>query len=577
MTACDVFLPEMPRDGKPYELWSSSVVHLNSRSAEIEILIELRNVENGTHTSRWLPFSRLSLLPLGSRWLNGKPQPTHVELQWISPDLTQPIECLPICHSRGAVGVFLGEDFPLTLKEPPGRVWRFSDTAGTENFVTVHEILRSHYCFDYRILPSLFGGLSVHGKLTNPARQAWFPDPSPWVDYPGGHARLRVGRDLDDRSAFRIARVVLVPEGQENLRRFYQGFKPLLMSTSKSHAPPPWIQLPAVGLPYSCTGVRWQVSCVSLPAKPDGTPRRLIRHIERHDVQEPWTQIDIFDGFRRRTKPSEPTSPGSAATGSVVVLEPYPREPVEGTSKPTDGRLQPLQVNQIATIDQQAELYAAKAASITSPGGNGSGGGRRGKIVVTQGSTESAGNGAGRPGLVPNHSPSGGLPFKTAGEDLRPILELMAKNIYEACSETSFRFLPGREDAYTFKLPARGTKQPDSGQPERQFLIFEIQFQSRFAYVIDPARRSADEVFPIAALARHDARRLTWPQIKSVARGFEDATRRPGSWVNHAEIRKFARATPVVHSPRTRWKACVESLEQRLREAVLHTLTRTAP
>ena len=262
-----VQMKELPEGDATYELrWLGALQLAESRQRPLEIHALLA-AESGQRVRLWLPLDRMPLLMLGSRWHRkaavaaaGTPRDIEPLLSmgatWVCPD------------SAGDVVPedWLGGRFPH-----PSGGWQFWAADGAQYVLPVSELIRTHYVFDPRLLPSILGGVSESMALTGRSRQAWHPDQCRWMDGPGGTAQFRISRFMSNEGAFRLARLWFSEPGRRGLSLLFHAFRRLRVTGS---SPAPGSQrtgLPRVEIPYAGTA-KWKVITRELPGS-----RRLVQ------------------------------------------------------------------------------------------------------------------------------------------------------------------------------------------------------------------------------------------------------------------------------------------------------------
>ena len=574
-----VQMKELPEGDATYELrWLGALQLADSRQRPLEIHALLA-AESGQRVRLWLPLDRMPLLMLGSRW--------HRKAAVAAADTPRDIEPL---LSMGATWVcpdsagdvvpedWLGGRFPH-----PSGGWQFWAADGAQYVLPVSELIRTHYVFDPRLLPSILGGVSESMALTGRSRQAWHPDQCRWMDGPGGTAQFRISRFMSNEGAFRLARLWFSEPGRRGLSLLFHAFRRLRVTGS---SPAPGSQrtgLPRVEIPYAGTA-KWKVITRELPGAPGGPRRYLIVALTQHSAQPPWRELVIDDGIVRR-KPAGTEDPGAAvsppSSGVPFRLEPIPKPNVTVATSATDGRYNPLRARDVQTLDLEADAFRSTRKTASEVGPGAADPRRPGFRPVDSGGTDVPGSHAANiPVVLPGNqmSPIPGdyaVPF---GRDLRPVFEKVLTRLQDTVDPSCVgRFLPSREKAHRFELkattaktPVRPATTPDRRIKPRQLLIFELRCRDKWLYLIEPTRRSRSERFPIGIVYRSDWAGFLTGDIVEVASAFEFATRTRRGWINHlSEFYAVLRAIGVDHPPTDLgWDAREPGLVDRLAGAI---------
>ena len=245
----------------------------------------------------------------------------------------------------------MGDWMDPTFPHPAG-LWRFKTVEGVDTWLPVTEVIRSHYLFDPRLLPSIVGGLATLGRLTRQSRQAWDPALTRWRGEPGGVAEIAAARFLRPSQVFRLARVLFHPQGMRGMGQLFAALRELRARSQGNDSVEVRRAFPPVGLPYAETA-QWDAEVHPLPPGPGGEPRQLILRILRHSAPPPWTQLELIRREPPRRAPSQ--VPGSAeavlSRPAAFRLAPMEKETLIATSEPTDSRFLPLYSRDVRTVD----------------------------------------------------------------------------------------------------------------------------------------------------------------------------------------------------------------------------------
>lgn len=575
-----VKMAEMPRGDEIYQLrWLGALRWTASHGHGLEIQTLMASA-SGRFLRLWMPLDRLPLLVLGSRWHRQTAIRYSLETRPIHPDLAQPLRWQPAQTDAPASPTpadWLDPRFPN-----PSGTWRVQGRDGGEYYLPVSELIRTHYVFDPRLLPSILGGVSDNSRLTGRARQAWYPEQCRWLDQPGGQAYFRISRFMSNEGAFRLARLWFNEDGRSGLTKLFHAFRRLRVPAAAGRPAAVRGALPTVALPYRADA-EWEAATVALPPGAHGQPRHLILKLLTHSAPPPWQELHVDDGVTRREPGAVTERPAGAKSGAPVRLEPIPKAEVKVTSDRTDGRFNPLRSRDLKTIDREAELYRSTRKTRPAEGDAVPDPRRSGTRQVDQGGADVPGGAAHSPVLLPGGSaaPEAGE-FIAFGRDLRPVLEAVRDVLRTSLDPSlSATFLPSRELAHRFELPSRNAKQkdpaamrPDRRVKSRQLLIFEISLRGRYAYAIEPSRRSATERFPIGIVTTRELAKLSWEDILDLARTFEIAARAKSSWVQavNSTLPEMA-AVGIDHLPENdSWNQRLPGLIQRLAAEVLVAL-----
>ncbi|HEU0153157.1 MAG TPA: hypothetical protein VFQ84_07425 [Arenimonas sp.] len=530
-------MPDLPQGEATYELRYCGALRCHGPHRQTQMHLLLWMQEEARFVRVWMPLDRLPLMPLGSLWRNRTAVTLPKAMDAIQPDLAAGMDWIGLQLRPGHLDLDMGDWIDPAFPHPAG-LWRFLTREGVETYLPVTELIRTHYLFDARLLPSIAGGLAQNGHLTGKARQAWQPEHTGWIDHAGGHARFRGAPFLTDDAAFRLARVVLDVEGVRGLNQLYATLRELRAKARGTGDTDLRRAFPAVGLPYE-TDASWMVSTRPLPPGQSGQPRQLVLRIDRHSAPPPWQSISLSDGSAPRKAPS-PTAAGAVKTTTPFRLEPLEHNPVTTDSSNTDSRFLPLTSRDVRTVDEEARLYRTDR-KLDPPAEEGTSDPRRmGRRKVQEAGAQLPGRGGeGRPVATPDQTDAAAAAaYVPIGDDLRPVLDIVGQLLVAgARGETIHcQFRPSRDLSYSFQMPARGKKVVDPRIRSRQFLIFECVWRGTYVYVVEPARRAVSENFPVGVIYTLEKTRLTWGDITKLARDCEIRRRQSHSWIEDGRI-----------------------------------------
>lgn len=539
-----VRMPELPDDEGIYELlWLGELRAMSPRGLQIRAW--LASDDAPELVSAWLPLDRLPLLQMGTRWQRQRPIDGYDLPISLVPDLIGPMEVVSLRqHLRECPG-----DMPQLSRVPGNtRVFRMSTSDQTEVVLPAVEMFRMHYLPDSRVLTSIVGGLSVRRRLTSRRQQAWIPERTGWSDQRyGGDAYIRVASFLQAREAFRLARVVMSSEGLDGLRRLHAEFQHAF-ATSKRTKRVHLFEIPALPAPY-VEGATWTAHVRDLPRTADDRARWWVTRITAISAPPPWESITIENEVRPRPTGKGDRGDHGASARVVTRLDPLPKESTALGDSASDARFSLLRAAALTSTDHEAEAHDQLEA--VTPTGHGSSHRdrvRRLEQLIDEASTQPSGSGgAGRPPIAPGSTEapeSGHLP--NSDRDVRDAFDSVVSHL-QALTEGNAplidaRYLPNRDEAYSFEVPARTAAAAEA----RMHVILELCFGSRHVYLVDPIRKR-DERFPVGVVRAEDLRQMDLESLRNLARHFEFQRRRGASWVTDSGLLKGWKFSGVRH------------------------------
>lgn len=265
----------------------------------------LCEMESGRFVCTWVPLSRPPLLTLGSQWRNRQAIRVRREEHTLRLDFTAGVEWLAAPHRPGHRDLDAGGWLDPSFPHPTG-LWRFRTTDGIDTRLPVTEVIRSHYLFDPRLLPSIAGGLAALRQLSRPSHQAWGPARTRWRAEPGSVAEIPRAQFLKPSQIFRLARVLFDPQGIRGLGQFFIGLRELRARSQAAGGAEVRRPFPPVGLPYTGTA-SWSAESHALPPGLGDTPASSCPELSGTTRRPPWTQLEVIRSAPKKSRcTSEP-------------------------------------------------------------------------------------------------------------------------------------------------------------------------------------------------------------------------------------------------------------------------------
>lgn len=513
----------------------------------------------GNHLYRWIKASDFPFLILDSRWYRGT---------MVGKPLGRRLLAFESANTR-AHGVTSSE-VPNKLNLSPGYALasdsgnspvlelagHYKDSKGREPcriYVPLSEVYRSHYFSIPTALPSILGGL-INSPMSNSSLEAWNPEGTGWIDEGQREARITPSDRLTQALAKRLARTIFSKDGAESLRTIHKWVqRSFATSHPRSHqSPRAW--LPLVNLPYD--RATWDASVVKLPSDQQGRTQLLVLHIDSFDAPEPYRELEIVT----------PATARGSSDGSISLraggktLEPDPQGQIDDIELGWDPSLEPIEVEDVIATDERARRRIPRVAK-TPASPSASAGKKAENVAVVHGSTQAFGR---SDRLV---AP---LVFTDddAASDPRPGLQDSLKAIRHAIDsvvathrergiEAYARMLPNDAQVYEFRVPASDTPRARHVAVPRQFIIAEVCIGRRYAYVVEPERRTESQPLPLGVLwlvetgSLPSHRALGTDDLHGVVQQIETSARDGHSWIRSVQNHKRVQARRIIHAAGT--------------------------
>jgi hypothetical protein len=506
---------------------------------------------------RWIRFECFPFLLLGSEWRNGIMVGKPAGVRWVNLDAKPRLTWHRLSKTSKPGFLTFDRYYPLAIDNPAAPVLEISTRQREILYVPLSELLRSHYLFDARLLPSFLGGLIGTGSLAAPSLQAWDPDSNEtcWVE--PGVAQIRRAKFLSDDSAKRVARLIFDPAGKANLLQLRRWIESHFVQNRQGAQVGRGVELPRLTLPYATGG--WNVSTIPLERHPDGRLRSLVLHIVNFEADEPYRVLRVKENFTEVEPDAEAPRDETHAGGKVLKPAPGPELPIDGGD--SDGRFIAISLDDIVTVDR-----ASRRRSVVKPRNDGPDVDR---INLGVGGTAHVGSGGLR---VSGPDGKGRAPIVLVAGDGWPqrseTLRVLGKEIIVAAQrvvdahrakliEGECSWLPDADHAYNFLIPRQDTEYSRERAVWRQFLVLEVRIANRFAYVIEPQQRIPTESFPLGVWTtctsmshQITARQFSSRQIEQIALAFEGANREGHSWIQTKSLKEEFKSVGVRHAPR---------------------------
>lgn len=420
-------------------------------------------------------------------------------------------------------------------------------------FLPLSEAYRSHYFNVPVAIPSILGGL-ISGTMSNPSFEAWDPEGTHWIDRAAGLARITPARTLPQSVTKLLARSIFSEPGRASLIKIHRWIQSSFIASSPNQRGQSLSWLRFVNLPYS--RAVWDASVVPMPDGADGRRRLLVLHIESFDAPEPFKELEIVGAA-----PGESTNGenGSRQGGGGMLLGPDPDDPIDNVDEGWDPQLEAVAVEDVISKDERAIRRVPRVVRPHSNRDNSTRPGERRVVSVSKGSTQAFGFPAsGVAPLVFTYDDAPSEPRDSLRDSTKAIQRALASLVERHRRhgiEARGRLLPSESKVYEFRVPASDTDRAITVAVPRQFVIAEVCVRQKYAYVIEPERRSEHQPLPLGVLWLDGGEGISRPQVFStfdlhrVVQHVESAAREGHSWIRRVRAAGQFGAYPVIHPP----------------------------
>ncbi|WP_447936326.1 hypothetical protein [Thermomonas fusca] len=546
------------RDTRPdrtYRLsWLRGTRWINGQ-LEIQAIFVAESLEPADVVPCWIRASDFPFLILGSRWYRGVMVGKPLGLRRLLIPKAQSYRPRGVAMLSDGKKLNVHPSYALAEGGGNNPVLEFEgfdegDEHPLRTYLPLTEVYRSTYFGIPIALPGILGGL-ISGAMANPRFEPWDPDGTAWIDRPR-EARITPARALPQELAKRLARFIFSEHGKAALLSIHRWTQssfaaPDINKTGKAK---PW--LPIVPLPYE--RAVWDASVVELPVDENGRRQVLVLHIESFDAPEPFNELEIV---APPSTESGGDGDGQGGRGGML-LEPAPREPVDDVEDGWDPQLEPVAIDDIIARDERVRRRLPRVVrSEARERGPGSRGGSK-VIEVDKVSTQASGatNKGAAPLVFTDDDPTA-----EPAESLRHSIQAIRRAVESVVSRhqkhglTAYaRFLPSDSRVFEFRVPASNSERAKTLAVSRQYVIAEVSVGRRFAYVIEPERRSEHQPLPLGVAwmtgakgsIRHAA--FSTEDIHRLAQAIETAAREGHSWIRKAAEFGSIGVRPVIHA-----------------------------
>lgn len=513
----------------------------------------------GAALDRWIPFDQFPFLILGSEWRRGTPVRLPVNSRSVTIQASQSSTWHSPTRSPKYGGLDFGAAYALAFDSPASPVLEVSASGGQEIlYVPLSEILRTHYLFEPRLLPSFLGGLLAFGQLSSANLEAWDPARTRWLDEKERFAQIRRAKFISDYIAKRLARLLFDPYGKANLLALRRWIERHFLTSS--HGPRREIRadLPKLGLPYAKGG--WTIVSRPLSRSADGRRRSLVLRILSFEAAEPYRALSLLEDFTE----VEPGSGGAELPPTEEhggkLINPIPPDVLPLDEPYSGGYVSTINIDDIVCVDK-----ASQRRHVIKPPNPGPDTDRPARSVgseyVDSGSLQLSGPGGANVGPVVL---TDGDEWPPRARELSNVAEMMIDALRRLVVahrrvdiDAAYEFLPNNTQSYSFKIPKNETEHALLRARARQFLVLQVRIANRYAYIVEPQRLFKADAFPVGVWVTYDPPtksvsgiRFSSEDIELIASEFEKAHREGRSWVGRSEATSQYLSSSVRHPPR---------------------------
>lgn len=571
-----------PRDGRVYSLNWGGRLRRGPEQLEIftRLVAEPQPGKPPKHVDRWVRLTDFPYLILGSRWYRGvmvgKPLGRRtIELKSSKIVKVHGVSCTP---TEGRL--WFGDDYRLAFDSPAAPVLEFESEEGDRIFLPLTELYRSHYFSIPRAIDSLVGGL-VSGALDNPNIAAWDPGGTKWVDGSRLVAQMAPAKFIQRQQAIYLARLIFSSEGNKSLKDLHRSIQASFVDPPPTDGKRRSTLLPILKLPYF--RATWDASVIALPPDDEGHQRLLVLHIESFEAREPYSELICVDPYPNKSGKSQGN--GEQEPTRSEVLEPNPGDELDDIEDGWDPGLEPVRVDDVITRDDAcARRQPEVVRRPPDPGDDRLVFNTTSEIDVDEGSTASDGNrGTNVAPIVFSDAanwPERSQALKLSFEQIAAAIQEAVKRHVQLRISAGSKFLPDDKHVYAFTVPASQSDYAKSRAKSRQFLIAEVRFGSKHAYLIDPERRLDSDNFPVGIVWRLANREsgvkayaaMNTEDLKQIIISIEGCLKKGHSWIRLPGLERSMKAEGVNH-PRSEpsaddLAAFRKKIEHRLIEAI---------
>lgn len=401
--------------------------------------------------------------------------------------------------------------------------------AGNEIWLPQSELLRAFYFGIPKATVCHLSGLNVHHRMSSAAYELWRPKHTGWLDFAGGTACIQRSKNLSEREATQIAKLILHPAGKLELERLWNW---VMENLKTSDARP---GLPSLRIPFDLEGSIWRAESCELPRLPgSGVERALVTRLKGFVSTEPYTAlVQGADNDNRTAPPADSLKKGWPGRNRS---EPSP--PMSASGDPPDSSLAGFEIPGISVDDISARnrtvIKREKSHIVTEKAG-----GRPDGVSVTSdvgmGGRGKSATGAAPGELVPDdavEAEADPIASPKQVERLTLILDAIQRM---SASGYSARWVPAPTNAYVFRTPANNTAYAESRAKCRRLLILEVKRGERIVYVMDPEFRAISDAFSIGVFWSPKGV-MQYVDFGRIADHFENTRRRGTSWLDHQTL-----------------------------------------
>lgn len=550
-------LRDIPPDWTYRLSWLRGTRWINGQ-LEIQAIFVAESLEPADVVSRWIRASDFPFLILGSRWYRGIMVGKPLGLRRLAVPKAQNYRPRGITTLGGGYKLNVHPFYALAEgggNNPVLELEGFEEGNEYEHplriYLPLTEVYRSNYFGIPVALPGILGGL-ISGAIAHPRFEAWDPNGTDWIDRSAREARITPARALPQELAKRLARFIFSEHGKAALLSIHRWIQSSFVAPDIKNRREikPW--LPIVGLPYE--RAVWDASVVELPVDENGTRQILVLHIDSFDAPEPFNELEIV---APPSTESGGDGDGQGGRGGML-LEPAPSEQVDDVEDGWDPQLEPVAIDDVIARDERIRRRLPRMVRSEARGRSlGSRGGSK-VIEVDKVSTQASGttNKGAAPLVFTDDDPTA-EPADSLRHSIQAIRRAVESVVlrHQRDGLTAYaRFLPSDSKVFEFRVPASESERAKALAVSRQYVIAEVSVGRRFAYVIEPERRSEHQPLPLGVAwltGRDGATRngaFSTEHIHHLAQTVETAAREGHSWVRKAAESKGLGVRSVIHA-----------------------------
>lgn len=546
-------------------------------SSRIELFTRFIGTTKSLLVDCWIGLEYLPFLITGSNWANGSMVSTPLAVMPFSlPCGFHTRWLVPGCDDE--TGIDLQAVYPIRLHRPAAAVLEVTTANNELLYLPNHELLRAHYFFSPRSIPSLLGGLLIYRHLASSSLQAWHYPKTCWADESKGIAQFHRAKFLTDYQSKCLSRLLFDSNGIDSVKRLHHWAQSSFIERHLGRHTELRADLPRLALPYP--QAEWSAAVSYMGSNKFGQHRYLVLQLHSFSAPEPYKELRILsDDDPKETSVSELSIAEPTITGGKI-LQPLPEDPLDLVEEASCGSFAPVFMADVLPIDRASQLRTPLKRQGTNDGN------KSNKRKPTTGSKRASKGSILGPGnndektapLIPSEM-TDDWPVRHEGfnEPAKVVSEVLLKikdRHDHIPSEVRFKFLPNEQQCYSFEVLTAG-RLTRGLRYFRQFLLAEIVIGSRCAYIVDAQQRSRSENFPIGVIWRRAGQAayddsLNNEDFELVAKCFEHSRRDGFSWTTHAQLTSRFHLVNVRHAPRHNpVEKDLISLKERLFQAVM--------